>query len=440
MTDSSSGLSAFPTHDGTAKLIKVIQDGPLSGKKVRRLIKKKGADAAVLVGHLSLIEIALKHHGEGPVSDRTLHAIAELLSGGADPDHGRVVCRAVRCHDYALVDLLLDNHADLKGLCLLHMIAESDHQPAAEKLRLVRQLIDHDPAIVKEVDTHGRHPLSCFCRHPLPEAWLQEALLDLHYQNGAKTDTPDSDGYRPLHHAMHTGDKTTVRWLCGKTNDIDARASRVTALKLGALNGLPTKLLRVLLVHGASPSEATLRAGRALRSEEWERRVTRAYLDYLNKNVPRLVIENINRTLRALRSPFASREWRRSFPRASLPAEMVTHILQFAAHPRPIPIADERLASRINTAVGHYCALTAKLIAKRGNGENVGPMRCFMVGGRRLGVCEVVSRAIKDEARLYQCDWRPSASTTVFPWQHLEGLHLSGDDLEHEMFESLGLE
>jgi ankyrin repeat protein len=211
-----------------------IDTGPRSGAVFCWFTMKKSPAAplyyAALCGFHDLVEHLITKHPQDVNAD-----------GGY---YVRPLVAALAGEHFQTADLLRLNGADrdargLNGKIPLHGAADSGN------FKVVRILIEYDPAYLNARDGLGRTPLFLASRR------RNGSVLRLLLEHGADINVQDEDGWTPLYLASYNGALEVVRLLLEHSADVEVKdMSGETALQKAAEHG-HDEVVKLLREHGA---------------------------------------------------------------------------------------------------------------------------------------------------------------------------------------------
>ncbi|CEL91674.1 unnamed protein product [Vitrella brassicaformis CCMP3155] len=418
--DSATTIAFNGASQATRQLAKSIVCGDIKAAAARCMIQQYGADPKVITATnggaaRTLIDLVAEYHGGNDTDDLVRLLLAAGCPAAVDGQCAIALSRAAKKGDWDLVEAMLvpQHAAAVGGQKLLHAVAQAGGydndrrvfrplQPQGV-LSVIKSIADRDASVLTEVED-GMQPIHRFCQHPLTDPECQELLIDFFVAKLGRdvVNVVDGEGKRPLWHAyldeMNTIQQnystTVTRLLHHGAQHLDTpNSDGVTLLrKLAGSTDATKDVLVRLLERGASVSAAGLvppRHGRRLQtlpgvcgyrpdrpyddersddSETAEKTLIAAYSHFLNKSIPQLAMDAINKALEPSRGIMASLTQRIPFRTEPtiLPPDALVCINKKNptkdSSPPPIPIGDSPIGGRINTAVGRYVAEAARII------------------------------------------------------------------------------
>jgi len=435
--DLNKGVKAHERHLSLIGLV-VYHTGSAAGKVLRVLLEAGApidmggaAEAipfAVRVGRWPLLEILLQPqyscsaHVAGTSLLSQLQEREEDEKGLSPDDHLRLVKKIGEVAPSVLTEV------DRDGMQPIHRYCQDPLATAKSQKWLIEYFVKVcGRAVVNTPDGEGMRPL-WHASLNLTGA-RRKATIEGLYRYGAAEhiNTPRNDGRTLLYHLAVLASEVTWRPVDKKDKDVSH--------------------LVELLSHGASVTAAGVTPERAIALAEEKRQPRRrrrcddydcdsdydsdydydsddeedhypakwilhVYGTYLNRTMPRRSIRAINTALRPSRSITASLT--RPIPisettHITLPSEIQTTIAAYLTPAPSIPIGEAPLSTRINQAVEQYVRAATRSIIQDGNVHVVGgpgqpQLRPFAMGGaadRRMGICEVIFRAVRIETQRF---------------------------------------
>ncbi|CEM39039.1 unnamed protein product [Vitrella brassicaformis CCMP3155] len=400
------------------------------------------------VREMSLPRLAAKHLDE----PEAVGVMRVLLDAGAPnippdrhSDRDSAVRRAALAGKCGVLDVMLEPQYGIlaAGHCLLAAVCRSK-SGSADKLRVVNaRRAGRDSAVGEGRRRVAAHPSLQFKATERQEAAGAAHRLSTSPRSWGRMSWPLSIAHLAYGKYHDRADATIERlYRYGAARHINTTDSQGNTALTDAAARLdcPNEALVGLLEHGASVATAGLTQQEpsnwwGLLRKEGRARLLTAYSSSLNESIPRLALQTINASLRPSRSLMASLT--QPVPLRSrtiaLPSDVLTTINSYLAPtnqtdspPPPIPIGDEPIGTQINQAVRQYALIAARVMClpvkqqqegsqerPQGHGNvrvvgrpGVAALRCFAVGGapqpqQRMGVCEVIARAVRLEASRY---------------------------------------
>ncbi|CEM26341.1 unnamed protein product [Vitrella brassicaformis CCMP3155] len=392
------------------------------------------------------VPVVLPQWSSGQLQRDVINA---LIDGGANINGGgleqRVIRVAVRAGNLTAVEALLARQANVQGVRAMGLpYFDGDTAPPATReyedilMSIYRRLLEHDSTLAAE-RSFGANLVHMAVSVPsiFSQLFIDQYLTLITSHVGADTTATDNFGCTPLHLAASFGSYYVAEWLCrqltagdvnrGKPNHPDRTPLAEAAQALdscarhqygqgeeerrsGHIRKYKT-IIGMLLRTGAAPSIA-----RMLTATEEQRRcrqlVLTEYATVLNE-LSEVVMSAINAALAPQRDHSMLLAQAIGWKIGAFlhdPSAAVAAIDQYLTGESP-------LRRRVGAAVGHFVKSAATQTSS--NKEVVGgtrheqqgdkrvkvtvpPLQCFRVGGvggRRLGVREVVHRARLDEAQ-----------------------------------------